>query len=558
MDNAKDKIKTEEYRTSKKKIKNIETDVNKFYEIYPRKKVVKGEIKISLNQKTIGSYVEAMKAKARFPPIEVQRVLMDGGEKIIPLDGVHRLKAIEQYNKEVSKKEGMKEEVDEEQQESYEEIEEVEVTFWKDEVLDYEKNKTSLLMRATLLNVRHGDRLSMESKEILAKRLTDIYLVNYEEQKDSDEKEQQSGSELERIIDGKLSNDEFQQELAKYLSVSRTTIYYWVGDKFKSLTNKRDLLIYKLHMLGWSGPEIARQVENSGLEQSYTGRAVNLRLEEEFSKLKKLLTAQFESKKPVPDVVKENEKYYGLDNTLAWAIVLQGKTDIERFEALGLQPKVYDVWNFAECNKLMGQEHPGRIPGQILLNALYYNTEQGDLVVDLTAGGGTTNDACLLMGRKCYSYDINPPENRKDIIQHDFLEGLPDKAKKADLIFLDPPYFKKKESEYGSESISALNREDYLKAIDKLAEVCEGHKVTLIMGKYYDYENPKDGIFLMDYGKIFEKHGFRQVDEISSNLPPPEGGQHAVILAKEKHRKEILKRDLIIFSECDKEGNKKE
>jgi len=101
-------------------------------------------------------------------------------------------------------------------------------------------------------------------------------------------------------------------------------------------------------MLGWTQQEIKDAVIRAGYEKEYTRQSVQLRLQE-FSKLKKLAISQFESKKPIADIVKENEKYYGLDDTLAWAIVLQGKTDIERFEALGLQPKIYDVWNFAEC-----------------------------------------------------------------------------------------------------------------------------------------------------------------------------------------------------------------
>ena len=39
--------------------------------------------------------------------------------------------------------------------------------------------------------------------------------------------------------------------------------------------------------------------------------------------MQKHLIIEFENKKPIPDIVKENEKYYGLDETLAWAIVLQ-------------------------------------------------------------------------------------------------------------------------------------------------------------------------------------------------------------------------------------------
>jgi hypothetical protein len=69
------------------------------------------------------------------------------------------------------------------------------------------------------------------------------------------------------------------------------------------------------------------------------------------------------------------------------------------------------------------------------------------------------------------------------------------------------------------------------------------------MGKYYDYENPRDSIFMAEYVNIFEKHGFRQIDRISINQPSPEGGQHAVAVnsAKEGHRMEILARDLLIF-----------
>ena len=57
------------------------------------------------------------------------------------------------------------------------------------------------------------------------------------------------------------------------------------------------------------------------------------------------------------------------------------------------------------------------------MNTLYYYSKQGGLVVDLMAGGGTVSDACLLMGRRCYCFDVNPIENRKDIIQHNYLDG---------------------------------------------------------------------------------------------------------------------------------------
>jgi len=291
-------------------------------------------------------------------------------------------------------------------------------------------------------------------------------------------------------------------------------------------------------MLGWKGTEIAKYLE---LDEGAISKILkNFNIKE--------IQDSFSKGKSVEDLA----GYHNLDQTLTWAIILNNKSDKERFDLLEFEPKVYDVWNYASCDKRIGQEHPGQIPGQIVLNILYYYTKPDDLVVDFMAGGGVANDACLLMGRKCYSYDINP--KRKDILQHDFLDGFPDKAKKAKLIFLDPPYFKKKEVEYGSESISILNREDYLKSMDKLAEICEKYKVAFVMGKYYDYEKPKDSIFLSEYITIFENHGFRQIDEISINQTPPEGGQFAVKQAKEKQRMEIIKRDLVIFDWIGKNG----
>jgi len=52
-------------------------------------------------------------------------------------------------------------------------------------------------------------------------------------------------------------------------------------------------------------PEIAKQVEDGSLEQSYTPDAVNKRLQIEFPKLEKLLVSQFDSGKPVEDIVIE-------------------------------------------------------------------------------------------------------------------------------------------------------------------------------------------------------------------------------------------------------------
>jgi len=216
------------------------------------------------------------------------------------------------------------------------------------------------------------------------------------------------------------------------------------------------------------------------------------------------------------------------------------------------EPKVYDVWNFSECDDRFGIEYPGRIPGQIIQNILYYYTEENDIILDPMAGGGVTHDVCKEMNRKCYSYDINP--KRDFIKKNDITNGFPNGIKNISLVILDPPYFKKKEEEYGENSISALDREQYLNAIEKIAENCKGKRIALIMGKYYDYDNPQESIFLSDYVNIFEQKGFKQTNEISINQTPPQGGQYAVEQAKIKKQMEIIKRDLVIFDWDGKNG----
>lgn len=57
-------------------------------------------------------------------------------------------------------------------------------------------------------------------------------------------------------------------------------------------------------------------------------------------------------------------------------------------------PPIYNVWNYANCDPKFGQDYPGRIPGQAVINLLLWLTEPFDVVVDPMAGGGTTIDVC--------------------------------------------------------------------------------------------------------------------------------------------------------------------
>ena len=222
--------------------------------------------------------------------------------------------------------------------------------------------------------------------------------------------------------------------------------------------------------------------------------------------------------------VNEIAKEHDIDELIVWRYILEGSSDEEIFSNFGSsyysnsQPKIGDVWNFGKVDKRLGIDYEGRAAGQSIMNILYRFSKQEDLVVDPMAGGGTTNDVCLLMNRRCKAYDINPV--RDDIEQNDIREGFPSFKGKADLVILDPPYYKKKV--YQNPEIME-NREAYLDFIEKIAsystERLKKRKyIALLFSQYIDYENDENNITSADVIRIFEGQGLKHVIQINSPL----------------------------------------
>jgi len=213
--------------------------------------------------------------------------------------------------------------------------------------------------------------------------------------------------------------------------------------------------------------------------------------------------------------------------------------------------KLFDVWNFQGCDGKYGDPtYPGRIPGQLIKNLLYYFTNEKDLIVDPMAGGGTTIDVCKEMNRRCLAYDIEP--FREDIKQWDLRQGFPEEAKNCNLVFLDPPYWKKKKGEYGKNSISNLSREKYLDFFQKLADDCKkilksNGLLALLMSNYIDYNNPKESIFTADYYQIFTKASFIPLYEIQTPLSTQQYQDYDIERAKKEKKILIISRSLYIF-----------
>jgi len=212
--------------------------------------------------------------------------------------------------------------------------------------------------------------------------------------------------------------------------------------------------------------------------------------------------------------------------------------------------KVYDIWNFAGIDYNFGIEYPGNIPAGIVLNTLYYYTKENDLVVDPMAGGGVTIDCCKYYDRRCLAYDIQPI--REDVSKNDILSGYPQETQNCDLIFLDPPYFKKKEKEYGEISISALDRESYLEVFDTIAKesfktIRNGGYLAFLMEPYIDYQDSSGSIWLYDYIKKFLENNW--LIERIYDVPQTSQRYQAFDITRAKENKIVLtlRRGLIIF-----------
>ena len=202
---------------------------------------------------------------------------------------------------------------------------------------------------------------------------------------------------------------------------------------------------------------------------------------------------------------------------------------------------LYNVWNFGKCDDRFGiTDFEGRIPGQIIMNLLYYFTNEGDLIVDPMAGSGTTIDVCKFMHRNCNAYDINPV--RDDIQQYDITKGFPDASKNCDLIFLDPPYFnmvfdffENVEEFYGFIKNLALNCFNTVKDNGIVAFLME------------DMTEKGNHCLSGESYRIFRESGFEVITHVSCPLSTQQFLPQQVEMAKKEKRMLGRNRDLYVF-----------
>ena len=486
-------------------------EVTQDEDIYPRQ---------NISHRTVESYVEALKGGATFPSIEVQRVLVeeDGNEieKLVILDGFHRILAYKEYNTLAKSGESGQ-------------IEYIEAIPWKDETLDKKEWLEELRIRSAERNIIHGDRLSSGDLKFQLVRIV-------------------KARPIERL-NGMIS------ELAKRFNYSVSYMSELIGEEVRKRRISRDSQIYRFSLLGWTQEETGKLF---GLTHQQISNIAN-----KFATEVSDIQTQFYNKRKS---VEELAKFYNLDKITSWAIILQDKNDLERFNLFGKPehqddaPRLYNIWNFSQCDPRLGDEHPGRIPGQIAMNVLYYYTKQDDLVVDPMAGGGSTIDVCLVMGRKCRAYDIrNEWEfkgarySRKDIVIRDLSDGFTDECKECDLVFLDPPYWRLEREFYAKESVSKSSLDEWRQfmrkvATDSYVTVKEGGYVALVIEAFLDEKVTGEFLDLpFECLGWFKDVGFKEVQRIGVPMSSQIKSELDVVRYKKKKVMLDLNRDLIIF-----------
>ena len=101
---------------------------------------------------------------------------------------------------------------------------------------------------------------------------------------------------------------------------------------------------------------------------------------------------------------------------------------------------------------------------------------------------------------------------------------------KPDLIFFDPPYYKKREAEYGEQSISALSRAEYLSfwaewGVLAHAKSKPNTRLALLTANWRDFqstsaldESPEEAVTMFDYWTSMTKAGWELTHQIDVPL----------------------------------------
>ncbi len=221
---------------------------------------------------------------------------------------------------------------------------------------------------------------------------------------------------LKLYVGNPRDKDEEKTEFANLFSVSERTIARWTSRRDKDLKDERNKKIAELWLACYTEEEIAEAV-------GFAQQTIN-------------------------DQVKE------LPENDIW----QKSVVLSQYQEPGWTPPLYNVWKQQDKTNPVG--HFGNSEASFTDRLLYLYTEPFDIVVDPFAGGGATIDVCKRRLRRYWVSDRLPIIERRDIRQHDIVDGTPSLHKRwpdVALLFLDPPYWKQAEGQYSQDDNDLAN-----------------------------------------------------------------------------------------------------
>lgn len=245
----------------------------------------------------------------------------------------------------------------------------------------------------------------------------------------------------------------------------------------------------------------------------------------------------------------------GIDQATVSRWLMQNRESAEMHEPPESRQH-FDVWSFATSDKDAGaQSYFGAIPPQVIENLLWFYTDPGNTVVDLFGGSGTTIDVAKRMGRRVWAADIrgNHYSPHLPIHQHDATAGWPaDAPRKADLVFLDPPYWKQAAGRYSNEPGEMAEMADldtFYAAWWKVAKAAMDHSRRIA---YIISPTQREDGTVIDHATDMIRPFIADGWEIERRIIVPYSTQQAtgqqVTWARENRRMLKLYRDLVVLT----------
>ncbi|RLJ04042.1 MAG: hypothetical protein DRP18_05230 [Candidatus Aenigmatarchaeota archaeon] len=350
------------------------------------------------------------------------------------------------------------------------------------------ENEDEIFIEAIKANTKHGKQLSIKEKRNLAK---DLY---------------------KKMVRLNGASKVKQQDIANILSVSQGTISHWLSDVIEKEKEAEAQEILELYLNCYSQGEIA---EKKGLSEATIT-----------NKLREAIFNFIKSYK-IKDLVSNLQ--------------------------------FYNVWRTFGLNEKQ-LKFPGQLPYDLVENIIYYFTDDPVIepnlklskVVDPMAGSGVVRDVCRNLYRRYLLYDIEPKREDIPIEKNDILKGFPERARGADLVFLDPPYYNLMDNDYPDneftesyesfkESMGIVfdNCKEILKRNGKIALILKPMNEKLFDGEWLDMS--------FDCANIAIKKGYKIIKRISAPLSTQQFNASDVERAKKSKKLLNIHRDIIIF-----------